>query len=65
MKQTVEERKLHHRTREDRRRRAYEVLQARIRTGFYTGRFSNRHPCNVEAAERDAANLARKLNIHN
>lgn len=54
MKQTIEERRLHHQTREDRQRRAYEVNVYRAQRG---GRF------NAEAANRDAAILARKLNI--
>lgn len=62
-KQTIEERRLHHQTREDRRRRAYEVLQARIREGSRTYRGHHVKVFNVEAARRDAANLAKKLGL--
>jgi hypothetical protein len=62
-KQTIEERKLHHQTREDRQRKAYEVLQKRIRDGVSTYRGHSFRAYNVEAAERDAANLRRKLNL--
>lgn len=63
MKQTIEERRLHHQTREDRQRRAYEVALERIRDGKRYIGGGRWHPFNVEAAQRDAANLARKLNL--
>lgn len=60
MRQSTEERREHHQTREDRQRKAYDVLQCRIRDGL-NGR--TRLGYNIEAAMRDAARLAAKLNI--
>ena len=56
-KQTPEERRLHHRTREDRRRKVYEQLVLRVLVG------RDRRPQKLEVYERVAENLAAKLNI--
>lgn len=62
-KQTPEQRRLHHQTREDRQRKVYEVLCLRalqLRARAYQTRESE---AKLAAAERDAANLARKLGL--
>jgi hypothetical protein len=61
--QPILDRQRCHQTREDRQRKAYDVLQVRIRDGRTYQGGGRWHLCNVQAAERDAANLARKLNI--
>lgn len=64
MQQTLEERRLHHQTREDRRRKVYEVLTRRLQgIGMRYAESGTWLPYNLEAAQRDADNLARKLNL--
>lgn len=63
MKQTIEQRRLHHQTREDRQRKVYGQLLRRIE-GIRSGqRWAVPSSHNLTVYVRDATRLAQKLNI--
>lgn len=60
MKQTLEQRRQHHQTREDRQRKVNELLQHRI-AEIKLGR--GLRPHSLPVYEREAANISRKLGL--